>query len=253
VSTRKESSSTKRPSREETGGKREELARLLDLMASRKIAQAFAFTPVIEPWIEWVASKSRKIGGFPAPPPAPDNEQPSQAEIRLKGHYTTLGIAWTNMAQRIGRFEPNVLRREYYKVIEPTRPVLDEIRQKTYDRLSYYRKRSDRIAAKENRWGEQLDEWLAAIYAATAPSHASVIDSESDDEGYEELLADLTPAERRGVESILSGEPPADGADRQRRCRARKKLRSKLSQNDRVSRLLNEQRTSPDVSSKSGP
>ena len=62
-------------------------------MASRVIAQAIGFTPIIELLIPWVASKSRKVEGFPMPPRAPENEQPWQADIRLKAHYTTLGLA----------------------------------------------------------------------------------------------------------------------------------------------------------------
>jgi hypothetical protein len=205
---------------------------VLDLMASRVIAQAFGCTPVIEHLITWVASKSRKLEGFPIPPRGAKNETPDQAEMRLSAHYVTLGRAWVSMALKVNRFDSGVLQREYDKIVEPLPLLLDEMRQKASDRRSYGRKRSAQLNRRERRWGEQLRDWLLAFAARPLEDPADILTERlSEQELYRSLKAYLTPTERQGLEAILSGEPTRGAADRQRRSRARRKLRDFLSQN----------------------
>jgi hypothetical protein len=158
--------------------------------------------------------------------------------LRIKERDINLGTAWTVMRLN-GEYSLRALQREYRKRVADPPTISQQLNQKVYERRAYAKKRAAQIDHKDERLGEDLRQCLLELVGQPSPDPEQLLTEKEAAETLRGALAsELTPGEKRGLESILSDEPPTDAADRQRRCRARKRLRSTLSQDDRFSRLL---------------
>jgi len=156
-------------------------------------------------------------------------------ELRIRGHRIALARAWFNVAgfDLSSSEYVRALRREYQEIVDDPPPVLAEISLKAYKRDYYNRMRAAALGRKYNGWHDQLrEELMRAIAGEASTPIETAIDSVTPaytvlelTERWPELVAQLTPAEALGLDSLLSGEPTTGPADRQRRSRAMRKLR----------------------------
>lgn len=166
---------------------------------------------------------------------AETGETTVQHRIRIRGHRIALATAFFDVPgfDLSRKAYVNALRREYQKVVGDPRPVLSEINRAAYKRDYYNRKRAAARGRKYDGWHDQLREELMRKIAGQTPTPietAAASRTPADTvreltEHHPDLFAQFTPAEVRGLESLLSGEPTTGAADRQRRSRAIRKLR----------------------------
>jgi hypothetical protein len=170
---------------------------------------------------------------------------------RIRGQNIALAVALCNVMTRDpyveckdGVWGANMrhprnlaaLRHEYYNIVGDPRTIAQGIDRRGYQRARYSRERDLERAEHEERLATDLKDWLKdeqrhkieMEFAASSvvPDHAEeVIESLDGQALYEEMFAQLTPAEKQGLEAILNGESAADEADKKRRQRARRKLK----------------------------
>jgi hypothetical protein len=207
---------------------------LLDLMASRVIGKGLllALSPgatraehdLVEAWVvlgEWVY---RKLGRYPYQPPPLGSDTPEDRKLHLRNQNLALGWAWLKMAIAAGRFDPRILRREYREIVEGSLSVSGELNRYMRRRARYRREAEQRISRREQKWRDDLREWLVSTDSIGREMEEHVLAKV----WYEEFIASLSSAERETLVDMLTGQPTSGAADRKRRSRLRHKLRSQI-------------------------
>jgi hypothetical protein len=207
---------------------------LLDLMASRVIGKGLllALSPgatraehdLVEAWEvlgEWVY---RKLGGYPYQPPPVGSDTPEARKLHLRYQNLALGWAWLNMAVAAGRFDLRILRREYREIVEGPPSVSKELNGYMRRRARYRREAEQRIRRREQKWRDDLREWLISTDSVGGEMEEHVVAKI----WCEEFIASLSPAEGKTLVEMLTDQPTSGPADRKRRSRLRHKLRSQI-------------------------
>jgi hypothetical protein len=179
----------------------------------------------------------------------------------VRGRVIALGDAWRKLAikgvvgvprfrldaegRTVARYRIPIRRlwQEYWKIVGDPPSIETGINRQRYQQAYYSKRRDEQKARLEGRLSDELQDWLKYERAVRIEFEESeiavpdptddVIDSLDAKTLYEELLAQLTPAEKLGLTAILNREPVADEADKKRRQRARQKLKQYIEKGER--------------------
>lgn len=164
-----------------------------------------------------------------------------------RGRNIQLAWAWLNLRMRYGpgstvrrngrsvpvnffmsRITPVELKMivAYYTEHELDPPLISrQLYRKAYERVHHRSKQNGTPPSREQTEREHASR-MAELAAIAQREELEPFGGM--EHVLEKLLPRLMPAEQRGLESLLSGEPPTDAADRKRRSRARRAVLTML-------------------------